>query len=244
VLLVALAAAGCRRPPPPSVLAVGAAASLRELVQETAPAFAALPGGARLVCSFSSSATVARQVAAGSYDVFLSADAELPRRIADHLVPGSVTTFLANRLVVVGREGLSDPPRAAAGLLALPGKLALGGEAVPAGRYARQWLAGHGLLPALRDRIVQASDVRAALALVEHGAADAAIVYATDARLAEHARVLFPVPEAEDPGIRYVAAVTAHGDSEAARAYLAFLLGEPFQQRARALGFLPPPGGR
>ena len=71
-------------------------------------------------------------------------------------------------------------------------RLALGDpEAVPAGIYARRWLEGRGLWERLRGRVVPTLDVRAALAAVESGAAEAGIVYRTDARdLAARARGL------------------------------------------------------
>jgi molybdate transport system substrate-binding protein len=49
--------------------------------------------------------------------------------------------------------------------------------------------------------------VRAALSAVESGAADAAIVYRTDARIALRATVAWVVPVSDGPRIRYPAAV-------------------------------------
>ena len=53
--------------------------------------------------------------------------------------------------------------------------------------------------------MVQTENVRATLAAVDAGNADAAIVYVTDARMATSARVAFEIPDAEQPRIVYVA---------------------------------------
>ena len=111
---------------------------------------------------------------------------------------------------------------------------------MPAGRYARAWLAARELLAPLQPKIVSADNVRAALALVESGAAAAAIVYATDARIARRARLLFAVPAAEDPGVVYVAAAVRAGNEQAAAAFLGWLGSAEFLAAATQRGFLPP----
>src|SRR5207248_7801439 len=93
--------------------------------------------------------------------------------------------LLANTLVVV-----SDRPMTSLRDLLACERVAIGDpSAVPAGVYAREALQRAGLWDALQPRIVPCENVRAALAAVESGAAEAAIVYATDARLAKRARV-------------------------------------------------------
>jgi molybdate transport system substrate-binding protein len=237
--LVVLAA--CGTDAARQTLRVAAASSLRELVTEGEAAFAGSAGGTALVVACAASSTLARQIEAGAeFDVFLSADHETITRIAPHLVPESWFVFLRNRLVVVGAAQRDDLPQDAKGLVQLPGKLALAGPAVPAGRYARTWLAQRGLLARLEPNIISADNVRAALALVESGAAAAAVVYATDARVAQRARVLFAVPDAEDPGVRYVAAAVQGGRGENAMTYLRWLSSATFLDSARARGFLPP----
>ncbi len=60
-------------------------------------------------------------------------------------------------------------------------RLAIGDPAaVPAGVYARRYLEQRGLWTAYEPRIVPTTNVRAALAAVETGSVDAAIVYVTD----------------------------------------------------------------
>ncbi len=248
--LVALAAASCGfggggagggNGGAPS-LRVAAAASLRELCESTAPGFCA-GRSASLVFSFEASSMLARQIAAGAaFDAFLSADSECVERVRDLADPDSIGPFLKNRLVLVAREGLESPPRDPEALASFGGRLALAGPAVPAGRYARAYLERQGVLGRLLRGVAGADDVRATLALVESGAADVAIVYATDALLARRARVVFTVPDADDPGVRYVAcALRSSSDPALAREYVRSLFGDEFQSAALRMGFLRVP---
>ena len=94
--------------------------------------------------------------------------------------------------------------------------------AVPAGRYARAWLEQRGDWEALAPRVLQALDVRAALAAVESGGAAFGVVYATDARTSDAVRVVHVV--ADGPRVEYFGGVLSASDRlDAARAFLAGL---------------------
>ena len=95
-------------------------------------------------------------------------------------------------------------------------RIALPGEAVPLGRYARDWLRAHGLESELDERVVLTEHARATLSAVELGQVDLAIVYATDARLARRAQLVYEIPPNEQPTIRYGAAAIRR-DALAAR---------------------------
>jgi molybdate transport system substrate-binding protein len=209
-------------------IVVYAATSLRDVLRELAPDVEAATGS-RLVFNLGASNDLARQiVAANEADVFFSADEAWMDHVAEAglLDASSRRSPLSNRLVVV--------VAAASGLrllqaedLAAPAvrRLSLAQpDAVPAGKYARAWLERRGLWASLSGRIVPALDVRAALAAVEFGGADAGIVYRTDAAISKRARVAFEVPENEGPAISY--ALTALRDRprlELARAVVARL---------------------
>jgi molybdate transport system substrate-binding protein len=94
-------------------------------------------------------------------------------------------------------------------------------EAVPAGRYARAALVHLGLWDAVKDRLAEAENVRAALLLVARGEAPYGIVYATDAAEAG-VSVVGGFPAESHPPIVYPAALTASADPAAAK-FLAFL---------------------
>jgi molybdate transport system substrate-binding protein len=121
--------------------------------------------------------------------------------------------------------------------------LALPAPVVPVGRCAREWLARKGLLKVVEMRALHTENARAALAAVDAGNADAAIVYATDARVAKSAKVAFEIPPNEQPRIVYVAlAAKASRQPEAARRFLDFVTGGEGKQVLTDAGFLAPEG--
>ena len=80
----------------------------------------------------------------------------------------------------------------------MSGRLALADPShVPAGRYARRALESAGLWAGVEPRVVVVGDVRAALAAVEVGAADRAVVYASDARRSDRVAVVWRLPPAD-----------------------------------------------
>src|SRR5207247_2905774 len=118
---------------------------------------------------------------------FLSADAARVDAIAARV--RARVELLSNQLVVVVPLGAAKQPKTRDELLGL-GRVALADpDTVPAGSYARQWLAP--IWAALQPKIVPTLDVRAALAAVETGNASAAVVYKTDARIARKAEIAF-----------------------------------------------------
>jgi molybdate transport system substrate-binding protein len=180
---------------------VFAAVSLTEALQEIARGYKA----DTIVFHFGASSLLARQIEAGApADLFLSADeAKMDQLLGRGLiVPSTRTSILSNTLVVVVPD---DAPKLTnAAELVRVRRLALAEPStVPAGIYARQWLMKLGLWNRLAAKIVPTDNVRAALAAVESGNVDAAIVYRTDARIGKRTRVAFEVPPDEGPEISY-----------------------------------------
>ena len=198
LVLAALGSCGNRAAEEP--VRVAAAASLRELLTRTARDFEEAHPGARIELAFDASSSLARQIdASGQFDLFLSADEETMERVGSKLAPGSKVALLRNRLVMVGRQGVVDPPRRPEDLLGGTGAIAVAGPAVPAGKLARAVLARRGLLDPLSPRLANADNVRGALALVESGRAEAGFVYLTDARIAQRATQLWVADDPADP---------------------------------------------
>jgi molybdate transport system substrate-binding protein len=236
-------------------LTLFAAASLREVADESAALFAAREG-VEVVVNTAGSNALAQQIrAGGTADVFLSADGLWVDFLeaAGRVRPQDRRPFLANRLVVIGH-------RTAQIELAGPGDLAgeatkgsyrllavAHPEAVPAGRYARAALEAlpleeQTLWQALAPVLAPTSDVRAALALVEADPAILGIVYGTDARTSPQVRVLLDLPPAPGHPILYHAAVLAAAPEQAlAHRFLAYLGSAEVQALAARRGFVPPP---
>jgi molybdate transport system substrate-binding protein len=125
----------------------------------------------------------------------------------------------------------------------LPGSLkriALAGENVPAGRYARAALEQTGVWAAVRPRVVPGDDVRLTLRHVSGGDAEGGIVYATDARGTAQVRVAFTFPVDSHPPIVYPGAPMRASPraAEAAR-FLEFCRGPTARAIFARFGFLP-----
>jgi molybdate transport system substrate-binding protein len=179
--------------------------------------------------NFAGSNTLARQLANGApADLFISAD-EAQMDVAAQagaVDPSSRVDLLSNRLAIVARPG--TPPIGAAADLARPGigRIAIGDPlAVPAGVYARRYLESSGLWRSVADRIVPVGNVRAALAAVMNGSADAAIVYESDTVTAGSLKSVI-ISGSGVPRIVYPAAIVTRAANRAeAQRFLRFLRG-------------------
>jgi molybdenum ABC transporter molybdate-binding protein len=175
-------------------------------------------------------------------DVFISADHEQMDLVAPYIVAGSRKDVLSNQLAIAVPD---DRPRrfTSARDLADPAiaRIALGDPAaVPAGVYAKAYLETLGMWDSVAAKIVPMGSVRLALAAVENGAADAAIVYRTDIATARRAREAFVVPPGEGPQIHYPAAAIQGGPNpEGARHFLEFLDSPEAVALFRRAGFVP-----
>jgi molybdate transport system substrate-binding protein len=176
-------------------------------------------------------------------DLFISAD-ESQMDVAGRAGAIDARTrvdLLGNRLAVLVRPG--GPPVADARALLLPSvrRIAVGDpDGVPSGVYARQYLRGQGLWEALRPKLVPVAHVRAAVAAVENGSADAALAYETDARASERVTAVLVISGAGAPRIVYPAAiVSAARNRAAAERFLSFLRGPEAAAIFSRHGFSP-----
>lgn len=224
---------------------MSAAVSLTEPLARAADDFER-ESGIAVELNLAGSSTLAAQILAGApVDLFISADERQMARVAAESLVDAETrvVLLSNRLAVVTPAGEGAAPGNVAGLQAEAfRRIAIGDPAgVPAGVYARRYLASLGLWDALAPRTVPTRSVRAALAVVEAGDADAGIVYRTDARSSDEVAVAFEVPEDEGPAIAYPAAVLADAPNRAGAArFLDYLQGETAHDVFRQAGFIVP----
>jgi molybdate transport system substrate-binding protein len=221
-------------------LTISVAASLADVVGDLAKRYEGAGGGPIRINAGGSSA-LARQIREGApVDLFISAD-EAQMAVAvksGRILAGTQITLVTNQLVVIvprGGASVVQPRDLATGSTK---RIAMGHpESVPAGVYGRQWLEKLGLWAAVQPKVVPMSSVRAALAAVREGRADAAIVYATDARTTSDVRVVYTVPAEEGPSIVYPAAlVRGPREAEAAR-FLAYLQSPEARRIFEAAGF-------
>lgn len=219
-----------------------AAASLRELVNDAKVRFEQQYPEHRLLISTSSSGTLARQIEAGApADLFLSANPQWMEYLVKRgkIAPEGQVYWADNRLVVVGRGPLLNDLQ---GLGAFSRLAIARPESAPAGRYAKAMLESVGLYDSLEEnrRLVFTRDVRQGLLYAEQGVVDAAIVYASDARLLQEAKVLLVPDAARQPEIHYPIALTRTGEANpAAQMLFAQLTSEEGARLLTSYGLLP-----
>lgn len=230
---------------PDETIVVSAAASLSEALEEIGASFTR-ETRVRVLVNVGGSNSLARQIVAGApVDLFVSADTAQMQAVeaAGRLVSGSRVVLLSNRLVV-----MTDPGRAASvrtvGSLLDPSirRIATGDPtAVPAGVYARHYLESLGLWSRLEPKIVPGASVRAALAALERGEVDAAIVYRSDTVVARKAAVAFEVPGDPANPILYPAAVIRGAQHpQRASEFLAYLQSATARAVFSRRGFIVP----
>jgi molybdate transport system substrate-binding protein len=208
---------------------VSAAISLTDAMEAIGSAYQSEGHGA-IRFNFAGSNMLSRQIANGApVDLFVSADeAQMDLAVkAGAIDVKSRIPLLGNRLAIVTMPAGPAVHDARGLLQPAVRRIALGDPAaVPAGSYARQYLQRAGLWDALAPRVIPVSNVRAALAAVENGSADAAITYESDAAAARqaHAAVVITGPLA--PRIVYPAAIVSAAPNRAgAERLLAYLRG-------------------
>jgi molybdate transport system substrate-binding protein len=229
---------------PPLVLA---AASMQDALNAAADAFERT-GRPRPTLSFAASSALARQIEAGApADLFVSADEPWMDAVEARglLAARSRAIVAGNRLVLVAaatKRGAVDLRSRGAVARALgDGRLAMADpDAVPAGRYGRAALIKLGLWGDVDARVARAENVRAALALVERGAAPLGIVYATDARASKGVRVVATFAADTHPPIRYPIARLKRTTNVDAELFRRFLLRPQGQAILARYGFTRP----
>ena len=255
--LVATLVAGCAgvaglgTPIPRSDVTVFAAASLRDAVDAVADDYSRR-GSIPVSVSTDSSATLRTQIEQGARaDVYLSADAANPEALAAAgLVDGPLVRFAGVRLAIVvpadNPAGITTPfDLGRAGLT-----IVAAGPAVPITAYATALLENLAAMPGAPADLIRAyeanvasreDNVRAALAKVELGEADAAIVYASDAA-ASHAVVSIDIPPEANVVATYAGAVpTTAANRDGGHGFLDFLIAPDGQAILARFGFEPPP---
>jgi len=222
---------------------VFAAASLSDSLRQIAPAYERQTGD-KLVFNFNASSLLARQIQEGApADVFFSADdAKLDLLAKDGLLLNDTRKkLLGNTLVIVVANGSAFKIASAADLRNVS-RLALAEpRTVPAGIYAREYLERQGLWRDLQRKIIPTENVRAALAAVEAGNVDAAIVYRTDAAISKKVKVAVEIPSRDTPNISYSVAVLKESrHAAAARRLVAHLSSAESQKVFESFGFIIP----
>ena len=255
LMLLSLVACSNQRAkqPFPKTLTVFAAASLTESFGDLGRQFEAAHPGVRVVFNLAGSQQLVAQLEQGARaDVFASANTkEMDAAISASLViSGTQRVFARNRLVVIYPK--SNPGRVTVLTdLARPGlKLDIADASSPIGQYTIEMFDAMSRDPALggdlgdriRTNVVSYEEnVKAVVAKVRLGEADAGVVYTSDVTV-EAAKELgtLEIPDRFNRIALYpIAPLAKAPEPELARKFIGLVLSPAGQQVLRSYGFIP-----
>jgi len=117
-------------------------------------------------------------------------------------------------------------------------RIALGDPAhVPAGIYAKQALTSLGAWDQLRTKTLRMPNVRAALAVVARGEANAGIVYATDSVVSSDVKTVYTFADKTHTQIDYPMALVKGRDSAAVKRVFALFSSPQGRAAFQKVGF-------
>ena len=243
IVAVALISGSCKKQAEaPEKVTVFAAASTTNAIMEISREFTGMTG-IEVITNFASSSTLAQQIEAGAEaDVYISANQKWADYLEERELCESRETILGNRIViVVPKESLISGNSAEILMDEGIKNIAMGDPShVPAGRYGKEALVKLNLWDKISEKVTGAKDVRSALVYVETEAAEAGIVYSTDAAISEKVKVVYVFPEdATARVISYPAIILKDsGDLASAEKFFEYLRGEAAKAVFIKYGFI------
>jgi len=217
---------------------VFAAASLTEAFTEARTVLQSELPDLVVTLNFAGSGTLVTQIEQGAdADVIATADMESMRKLVDAGLVEAPLVFAHNELAIIVAPGNPRGIESLADLARPDVTVVLADPSVPAGRYAEQVLT-------TADVIVQPksleTDVKAAVARVTSGEADAAIVYATEVRAAGNTATGVTIPDSQNVVADYpIAIVKGAAHHEAAAAFVDAIANGSGQEVLLTYGFEP-----
>jgi molybdate transport system substrate-binding protein len=222
-------------------LVVSVASSLTNAFKEIGQAYEGENSGTKVLFNFGASDSLLQQISRGApVDVFASADQETMDRASKQqlILTNTRSNFVENRLVLVVPIA-SDPQ-----VIALPDltkeivqHIGVGAEAVPVGRYTKEFLEKEGMWNFLVPKYVYGQNVRQVLDYVARGEVEAGFVYLTDALLfKDKVRVVLEATT-QTPIVYPIAVVKGGGNEKGGHQFVAFVRSEKAQAILQKYGF-------
>jgi molybdate transport system substrate-binding protein len=215
----------------PTSLLVGAATSLQDALQELTPLFQSAHPNITVKYSFAAPGALQQQIERGApIDVFVPGGSKQMNALQSKgmILAESRRNLVTNRIVLVfprnSSLNLTDFRQLTKDEVK---RIAIGEpRSVPVGQYAEEVFRSLGIWEQLRPKLVFGNTARNVLASVESGNADAAIVFATDAKISDRVRQVAVAPkDSHSPIVYPIAIVSASRQQKSAQAYIQFLTG-------------------
>jgi molybdate transport system substrate-binding protein len=211
-----------------------AASSLKETFTALGKQFEAAHPGTTVAFSFGASSALATQITQGApADVFASAATKNMAAVVAAKAADAPIVFAQNVMQI------ALPPKNPAHIATLADLAEPGVKvAVPCGATAAKVVANAKLII---TPVTQEADVKTALAKVELGEVDAALVYVTDVKAAGVKVVGVEIPPDVNASTSYpIATLTASKNAALARAFVEYVLSTDGATALRAAGFAAP----
>lgn len=235
-------------------LTVFAAASLTDAFNQMAKDLETAHPVLKIEFNFAGSQTLVSQLKEGAQaDVFASANTtQMTAAVKNGSIEGTPAIFTQNRLTIVVPKDNPAKIASPADLAKAGTKLVLAASSVPVGQYARASVCkmnadaaafGSDFANKVGANVVsEENDVKAVLAKVQTGEADAGIVYTTDITPSAARDVTqIAIPAAVNIVAKYPIAAVNGGNQELASAFIAYVLGPEGQATLKSFGFEPAP---
>ena len=222
-------------------LHVFAASSLTEAFTAMGKRFESAHPNVKVTFSFAASSALAQQVNdGGPADVLVTADASNMKKVTDAGYATDPKTIARNRLSILVGKGNPKGITSLADLGTRGVVFVLCAPEVPCGKFGAAALAKANVTakPASLEE-----NVKAVVAKVTLGEADAGIVYVTDVKAAGDKAQGVDIDIAGDPSLEasYPIAVTKQAaNADAAKAWIDYVLSSDGQQALASFGFLAP----
>jgi molybdate transport system substrate-binding protein len=221
---------GCTKQQKPETvtLNISAAASLKDSMDELKKLYGAEKSNVSLTLNYDGSGTLQKQIEQGAdVDLFIAAAPKQMDAVEgkDLIVKDTRKDLLLNEVVLIVPKTNSKIANFNDLIEDKAEHIAIGEpKSVPAGQYAEEVFAKLDILDKVKSKAVYAKDVKAVLAWVETGNADAGIVYATDAKVSDKVTIAaVAASDSHTPVIYPAAVIKSSRNTNAAKDFMSFL---------------------
>jgi molybdate transport system substrate-binding protein len=224
-------------------LTVDGAASLVNVFPIFAKTFEKQHPGWKVELNFAGSNQLAAQIQEGQKaDVFAAASPKYPMMLQAKKLLGSTKDFATNKLVIAVPAANPANITNVNQLVTKQPKMVIAAPAVPLGGDTQQLFMNLGISESQLNIVDKGTDAEDVLAELTTGAADAGVVYYTDALSAGSTlkTITFP-PKAEANNVYPIGVLTGSANKQAAQWWVNLVLGPSGQAELKKLGFGAPP---